>query len=184
MVDEMLAAVAAAPSSLPLLQFAAARLWTERDRDGRLLTRASYVAMGGIAGTLADHADAVLGAIPSREHTLVRAIFERLVTPERTRAVVSLGELRELPGAPDDIERLIHRLVDARLLVVEGRMGDDRTAELVHESLIAYFTHREHRNRRIVNTETAHGERVSDGDGDWLDLFLGGLLGLAARRSL
>jgi len=26
----------------------------------------------------------------------------------------------------------------------------------------AYFTHREHRNRRIVNTETADGERVSD----------------------
>jgi SRSO17 transposase len=51
-------------------------------------------------------------------------------------------------------------------------------------SLSAYFTHREHRNRRIVNTETAHGERGSDGDGDWLNLFLGGLLGLAARRSL
>src|SRR5215510_14676505 len=133
MVDEMLAAVAAAPSSLPLLQFAAARLWTERDRDRRVLTRASYVAMGGIAGTLAGHADTVLGAIASREHALVRAIFERLVTPEHTRAVVSL---RELPGDPDDIERLIHRLVDARLLVVEARAGDERVAEIVHESLI------------------------------------------------
>ena len=50
--------------------------------------------------------------------------------------------------------------------------------------LIAYFTHHEHRSRRIVNTETTDGERVSDGDGDWLDLFLGGLLGLAAGRSL
>ena len=67
----------------------------------------------------------------------MRAIFERLVTPERTRAVVSLSELRELPGNPDDIERLIYRLVDARLLVVEARAGDDRAAELVHESLIA-----------------------------------------------
>jgi hypothetical protein len=135
-IDDMLAAVAAAPGSLPLLQFAAARLWTERDRDRRLLTRASYLAMGGIAGTLAGHADHVLGAISGRERALVRAIFERLVTPERTRAVVSLGELRELPGDPDDIDRLIHRLVDARLLVVEARAGDDRTAELVHESLI------------------------------------------------
>jgi serine/threonine protein kinase len=136
MVDEMLDAVAAAPSSLPLLQFAAARLWTERDRDRRLLTRASYVAMGGIAGTLAGHADHVLGAIPAQERPLLRAIFERLVTPERTRAVVSLSELRELPGNPDDIERLIHRLVDARLLAVEARASDDRVAELVHESLI------------------------------------------------
>ena len=135
-VDDMLAAVAAASGSLPLLQFAAARLWTERDQGRRLLTRASYQAMGGIAGTLAGHADHVLGAISGGERALVRAIFERLVTPERTRAVVSLGELRELPGAPDDIERLIHRLVDARLLVVEARAGDDHTAELVHESLI------------------------------------------------
>ena len=92
--------------------------------------------MGGIAGTLAGHADHVLGAIPTQERPLVRAIFERLVTPERTRAVVSLRELRELPGNPDDIERLIYRLVDARLLVVEARAGDDRAAELVHESLI------------------------------------------------
>ena len=135
-VDDMLAVVAAAPSSLPLLQFAAARLWTERDRDRRVLTRASYHAMGGIAGTLAGHADTVLGAIASREHPLVRTIFERLVTPEHTRAVVSVRELRELPGNPDDIERLIHRLVDARLLVVEARAGDDRVVEIVHESLI------------------------------------------------
>jgi serine/threonine protein kinase len=136
MVDEMLDAVAAAPGSLPLLQFAAARLWTERDRDRRLLTRASYAAMGGIAGTLAGHADHVLGAIPAPERALVRSIFERMVTPERTRAVVSLSELRELPGNPDDIERLIYRLVDARLLVVEARVGGERAAELVHESLI------------------------------------------------
>ncbi|HEX7841149.1 MAG TPA: serine/threonine-protein kinase, partial [Kofleriaceae bacterium] len=135
-IEDMLAAVAAAPGSLPLLQFAAARLWTERDRERRLLTRASYQAMGGIDGTLAGHADHVLGAISGRERALVRAIFERLVTPERTRAVVSLGELRELPGDPDDIERLVYRLVDARLLLVEARASDDRTAEIVHESLI------------------------------------------------
>ncbi|HEX2690236.1 MAG TPA: protein kinase, partial [Kofleriaceae bacterium] len=136
LIDDMLADVAAAPGSLPLLQFAAARLWTERDQGRRVLTRATYQAMGGVAGTLAGHADHVLEAISGRERALVRAIFERLVTPERTRAVVSLGELRELHGDPDDIERLVYRLVDARLLVVEARVGDDRTAELVHESLI------------------------------------------------
>jgi hypothetical protein len=135
-VEDMLAAVAAAPSSLPLLQFAAARLWTERDRDRRLLTRASYAAMGGIAGTLASHADTILGAIADRERPLVRAIFERLVTPERTRDVVGLDELRELPGNPDDTERLIYRLVDERLLVLEARDGQGRVVELVHESMI------------------------------------------------
>jgi eukaryotic-like serine/threonine-protein kinase len=137
LIDDMLAAVAAAPGGLPLLQFAASRLWTERDRERRLLTRASYQAMGGVAGTLAGHADHVLDTIPARERALVRSIFERLVTPERTRAVVSLGELRELPGDPDDLERLVYRLVDARLLVIEARAGEDRSVELVHESLLA-----------------------------------------------
>lgn len=135
-VEDMLGAVAAAPSSLPLLQFAASRLWTERDRDRRVVTRASYAAMGGIAGTLASHADTILGAIAEHERPLVRAIFERLVTPERTRDVVALRELRELPGDPEDIERLVHRLADARLLVVESRAGQGRVVELVHESLI------------------------------------------------
>jgi hypothetical protein len=48
----------------------------------------------------------------------------------------------------------------------------------------AYFTHRDHRNRRIVITETADGDHLRDGDGDWLDLFLGGLLGAAPGGSL
>src|SRR5262249_25675677 len=75
-------------------------------------------------------------ATPAPARPLLRAISERLVPPERHRAVVSRSELRELPGNPDDIERLIHRLVHARLLVVEARAGDGRVAELVHESLI------------------------------------------------
>src|SRR5678815_2875520 len=52
------------------------------------------------------------------------------------------------------------------------------------QAFAAYFTHRDHRNRRIVITETADGDRVRDGDGDWLDLFLGGLLGAAPGGSL
>ncbi|HYU16891.1 MAG TPA: serine/threonine-protein kinase, partial [Candidatus Acidoferrum sp.] len=36
--------------ALPLLQFAAAKLWEARDRERRLITRASYQAIGGIAG--------------------------------------------------------------------------------------------------------------------------------------
>ncbi len=63
------------------------------------MTRDSYDQLGGVAGALSAHADAVLSALPSREQRLARAVLLRLVTPERTRAVVSLDELRELrPG--------------------------------------------------------------------------------------
>ncbi|WP_437311543.1 serine/threonine-protein kinase [Sorangium sp. So ce388] len=123
--------------ALPLLQFMAARWWDLRDRGRRLLTRESYEAIGGVAGTLASHADTVLAGMSGRQAKLCRAVFERLVTPERTRAIATLRELRELPGDPDELEGVVHVLADARLLAVEtGRDDAGSTVEIVHESLI------------------------------------------------
>jgi serine/threonine protein kinase len=135
MVESMLEAVAATPGALPLLQFAASKLWSLRDRERRLLTRDSYQAMGGVAGMLASHADTVLAAMTSVRLARARDVLERLVTPERTRAIAGMSELRELPGDAGEIEQVVHFLVDARLLVIDGE-GDERTVELVHESLI------------------------------------------------
>ncbi|AGP42098.1 serine/threonine-protein kinase [Sorangium cellulosum] len=140
MVDGILDALETTHGALPLLQFTAARLWDMRDRDRRLLTRASYEAIGGVAGTLASHADAVLAGLGGRQAKLCRAILERLVTPERTRAIASLEELRELPGDgdPDELESVVHLLADARLLAIEtGRDDAGSKVEIVHESLIA-----------------------------------------------
>ncbi|WP_437570381.1 nSTAND1 domain-containing NTPase [Sorangium sp. So ce542] len=140
MVDGILDVLEATHGALPLLQFTAARLWDMRDRERRLLTRASYEAIGGVAGTLAAHADAVLAGLGGRQARLCRAILERLVTPERTRAIASLEELRELPGDgdPDELESVVHLLADARLLAIEtGRDNAGSKVEIVHESLIA-----------------------------------------------
>ncbi|WP_437937679.1 nSTAND1 domain-containing NTPase [Sorangium sp. So ce341] len=140
MVDGILDVLETTRGALPLLQFTAARLWDMRDRDRRLLTRASYEAIGGVAGTLASHADAVLAGLGGRQAKLCRAILERLVTPERTRAIASLEELRELPGDgdPDELESVVHLLADARLLAIEtGRDDAGSKVEIVHESLIA-----------------------------------------------
>ncbi|WP_437518707.1 nSTAND1 domain-containing NTPase [Sorangium sp. So ce1099] len=148
MVEHMLGTLEGTRSPLPLLQFTAAKLWEERDRERRLLTRASYDQLGGVAGALSAHADAVLSALPPRQQRLARAVLLRLVTPERTRAVVSLDELREVAqdgggaGAGEAVEEVIQHLAGARLLLIEAG-GDEaggereRTAvELVHESLI------------------------------------------------
>ena len=45
------------PGALPLLQFAASKLWDARDKARRKLTHNAYIAMGGVAGALASHAD-------------------------------------------------------------------------------------------------------------------------------
>jgi WD40 repeat protein len=141
LLEQILAGLEGARSPLPLLQFLAAELWEARDRARRRLTEASYEQLGGVAGALAAHADAVLARLPAPEQRLVREIFLRLVTPERTRAVVSLDELHGLGDEAGRrggaVERVVQRLVEARLLAVEtGREHDGTTVELVHESLI------------------------------------------------
>jgi len=136
MVDDMLGALAGTPGALPLLQFAASQLWDARDRDRRLITAASYVAIGGISGALATHADAVVAGMNAPSQKLTQRIFRALVTPERTRAIVELADLRQLAGGAE-LSRVIDQLVEARLLVVQSR-GDagGGTVEIVHESLI------------------------------------------------
>jgi eukaryotic-like serine/threonine-protein kinase len=136
LVEHMLDHLETTPGALPLLQFAASRLWDTRDPSHRLLTRHSYETLGGIAGALASHADAVISELSSAHRTLARAVLLRLVTPERTRAIVSVSELLELARDPSDVQQLIDHLVSARLLVVQTDGAAGGTAELVHESLI------------------------------------------------
>jgi hypothetical protein len=135
MVDDMIATLEDTAGALPLLQFAAGKLWDARDREQRLLTVASYHAIGGIAGALAVHADEVVAALDPSAYQLTRKILRALVTPERTRMAVGLGELEALATA-DELQRTIDRLVAARLLVVHTSADDGRSLELVHESLI------------------------------------------------
>ena len=136
-VADMLAALDGTPGALPLLQFTAATLWESRDRTRRILTRASYDAIGGVAGALATHADEVLRALTPAQQRLTRTLFQRLVTAEGTRAVVDAAELRALSPDPAEVQTLVDHLVGARLLAVQRRGEDDDAAvELVHESLI------------------------------------------------
>jgi len=136
LVAAMLDALERSPAPLPLLQFAAARLWETRDRERKLLTRTSYDSLGGLSGVLASHADEVVAGLPRDQHVLVRALFRRLVTAERTRAVVELSDLAAL-SEDATVAGLVDRLVEARLLVIQQR-GDDEgaTVELAHEALI------------------------------------------------
>jgi eukaryotic-like serine/threonine-protein kinase len=141
MVESMLNHLEHSPGALPLLQFAASQLWEMRDSERRLLTVDSYHRIGGIAGALASHADAVVAECTQREQPLVRALFLRLVTPERTRALAPVGELHELSPDPAEIHRLVDRFVRSRLLVSQTTAAESggaagATVELVHESLI------------------------------------------------
>jgi hypothetical protein len=125
------------PGALPLLQFAAAKLWESRDKARKLLTHQAYAGMGGVAGALASHADRVIEGLGQQKAGLARSLLLRLVTPERTRAIVPMAELRELSREVGEVQNLVDQMVDARLLVVQTlEGGKGSTVEIVHESLV------------------------------------------------
>ncbi len=137
MVDEMIAAVRGEPACLPLLQFTCSQLWDRRDRELHRLTRGAYVAIGGVEGALANHADGVIGALPPDRASLARALLLRLVTPDNTRRVMGIRPLLE--GLDAVAEGVLDRLVQERVVLVHRARKKERAAaevELVHESLI------------------------------------------------
>jgi serine/threonine protein kinase len=135
MLDELVRDLRSTDGALSLLQFAATQLWEARDVAHKVLTRASYEAIGGIAGALARYADHVLEELSSDARRAARELFLRLVTRERTRAIVSLEELQELFPDRSAFDRVVDQLVQSRLLVVQ-KSERGNTIEIVHESLI------------------------------------------------
>lgn len=96
--------------------------------------------MGGVEGALASHANEVQLALPPAQQKFMRTVFQRLVTPEKTRAIVDIAELRLSSEDPRDIDKLVDALVQSRLLVVQSRAeGEESSVEIVHESLISQW---------------------------------------------
>jgi WD40 repeat protein len=141
LVEEMVESVEGARGALPLLAFAVSRLWETRDRERKLLTRVAYEEIGGVAGALAQHAEATMDRIGPERQAIVREILRNLVTAQGTRAVMDRDEL--LSAFPDRpaAEDVLRQLIDARLLTsyeVEGKEGEasHHRVEVVHESLL------------------------------------------------
>ncbi|HEY5922743.1 MAG TPA: AAA family ATPase, partial [Kofleriaceae bacterium] len=134
-VEDMMQA-ATSRGALPLVSFAATRLWEARDRQRKLLTVAAYNQMGGVGGAFARHADQVASAVPPQSQLLLRTIMTRLVTPEGTRAVVDHRELLSLASDQREVERILDQLVRARLIHMQTDPDQGPTVEIVHEMLI------------------------------------------------
>ncbi len=116
---------------LPLLSFALAELWEARDRDRGMITEAALTTMGGVAGALARHGDAVLASMVAETRVQARRVLLRLVTSLGTRVRRTEAELT----VNDGTRAALAALVAGRLLVVHD--GEDgATYELAHEVLV------------------------------------------------
>ena len=168
LIEEMINEVNKERGALPLLAFAAARLWDKRDREHGLLTRQSHREIGGVAGALAQHAEEALGAIGSHRIPIVREMFGNLVTAQGTRAVRERGELLSVfdradaaVGNREQAEEVLNALVAARLLTTYEREGDEggsrQEVEIIHESLLTAWP-------RLVRwrTQDADGTQLRD----------------------
>jgi len=182
LVDEMVTEVQKERGALPLLAFAASRLWEKRDRERGLLTREAYWEIGGVAGALAQHAEATLERIGTQRASLVRELFRNLVTSQGTRAVRERSELLsvfEKPAADSaeteggdpgtraqawsraQAEEVLSALIDARLLTSYERAGEGgeshQQVEIIHESLLSAWP-------RLVRwqTQDADGAQLRD----------------------
>ena len=133
LVDLILRDVASEPGALPLLSHALRVTWEHR--DGRTMTVAGYRETGGVASAIAQTADAVFASVPADDRGLLRNVFVRLTELgegiEDTRRRVRVEELVPEDGSREDVEALLDRLAEARLLT----LGED-TAEVAHEVLI------------------------------------------------
>ena len=89
--------------------------------------------MGGVAGALATHADEVIARLSAADQRTARTLFQRLVTPERTRAIVETAELRDISP---DIAAPRRRPRRRRACSSSRRAASQGAVELVHESLI------------------------------------------------
>ncbi|MCB0213352.1 MAG: protein kinase, partial [Anaerolineae bacterium] len=142
LIDTILADVAQQPGGLPLLQHALLELWQRRQRG--LLTLQAYHDSGGVAGAIAQRAEAVYAEFSPTEQTLVRQVMLRLTQPgegtEDTRRRARRSEFTTTTAAAAETEALftiIQTLTDARLLTTTRNTDDgEETVDVAHEALI------------------------------------------------
>ena len=133
LADTILAEAGDEPGNLPLLEFVLRQLWEQR--QGGLMHKQAYEAMGRLAGAIAQKADGLYAKLGTADRQELQRVFLRLVRPGEgeldTRRRAGAGEF----GA--DASALIKKLSDERLLVTSKAVtGIAETVEVAHEALI------------------------------------------------
>src|SRR5215468_4508620 len=139
-IDRLLQELLGEPAGLPLLQFTLLRLWEERHRNR--VTAAAYDRVGGGRQALARTADAIYDAMLPEDQTTARRIFLMVGLAiddrhEATRTRVARARFFEHGDDPGRVERVLERLLQARLLrqTVAEQAAEPRV-EVAHEALV------------------------------------------------
>ena len=140
LVELLLHDVTDQAGALPLLQDVLRELWELR--EGRHLTHAAYEAAGKLAGALEKRADTLYAAFTEAEQAMCRRVLLRLTQPgegtEDTKRRVAMQELFAVEAEVEQVEAVVQRLTDARLITTEGATNrpEEGVVEVAHEALI------------------------------------------------
>jgi WD40 repeat protein len=138
LIAEIVRDVAAAPASLPLLQYVLSELFERRAEDR--LTVHAYRALGGVQGVLERRAETTFAALGADAQHACRQLFLRMVhvgdEGEETRRRLPLTELRGL-GRRAQVDEALEAFTAARLLTYDREpITRTPTVEVAHETVI------------------------------------------------
>ena len=136
LVDAILDAAGDEPGQLPHVGALLRLLW--HARDGGLLTRSAYDAVGGVSGAVARQADEAVAPLTDEQMRDVRRLVGRLVTIDREGDGFTRRP-RRLDEFPAPERALLPALTAARLLVMGTDGSGVTTVELAHQALVDYW---------------------------------------------
>jgi len=129
------------PGILPLMQFALKDLFdAEQEKGGVIaLTLEEYLHRGGLQKSLEQHADGAFAGLSAPDKQLARSIFSGLIEVGRgtqdTRRTAFFEELIPENSRPEEVEAIVRKLADARLVIIDEQAGRD-IVTISHEKLI------------------------------------------------
>ncbi len=154
LTQQLIADVRGRPGDLPLLQFALTELW-DRDAAGAVLTEETYQDLGvelpdgthlpGAQGALIRRAEQLWQDLAPADQTRLQRVLLGLIAapPAEPSTDSSVAGPRDLSRPArlaqwgEDDQRLIRRLIDARLLTADrAPAGDEPAVEVSHEALL------------------------------------------------
>ncbi len=146
LIKRMIEDVQGSPGSLPLLQYTLTELWHHKTVSW--LTLSEYDRLEGVKGALQKQADKVFQDFSEAEPKVAKRIFLELTHlgegTEDTRRRVLKNELITTEYTEEIVDRVISKLVEARLVVTDelqarGETGKETVIDVAHESIIRHW---------------------------------------------
>ena len=183
------------PGALPLMQFALKDLFdSQQEKSGVIaLTLNDYLQRGGIHKALERHADDSFSKLSKNEQELARSIFSGLIEIGRgtqdTRRTALFDELIPANTKAEDVEAIVQKLADARLITTDEQAGKD-TVTISHEKLIdawPWLKKLVNENRDVIALQNEIASDAKEWDEQKRDtsyLYSGAGLGLAQEQAV